>query len=129
MNRINTLLLTPLFLLLGTGCVFVLTPPSTGQESVDPTPASTEPENLTETTETTPSNTGQESITGTVERVWEDGLSLNTGDRTVTVDTWDIYGDDTPNHVTVGSCVTITGDFDIREFDADTLTEAEAASC
>ncbi|MDA0866691.1 MAG: hypothetical protein O2890_09770, partial [Cyanobacteria bacterium] len=46
--------------------------------------------------------TAQTVQTGTVERVWEDGFRLNTGDRTFTVDAWDVYGDATASHVAVG---------------------------
>lgn len=59
---------------------------------------------------------------GTVERVWEDGFRLNTGDRTLRVDAWSVYGDNTANYVTVGDELTITGEFEGREFDAFTIT-------
>jgi len=68
----------------------------------------------------------QTTYTGTVERVWEDGLRLDTGDRTFRVDTWDIYGDNTPSHVAVGDELTITGEFEGREFDAFTITVADS---
>ncbi|WP_063776182.1 hypothetical protein [Leptolyngbya iicbica] len=64
----------------------------------------------------------QTTYTGTVERVWEDGLRLNTGDRTLRVDTWDVYGDNTPSNVAVGDELTITGEFEGREFDALSIT-------
>ena len=70
----------------------------------------------------------QTTHTGTVERVWEDGLRLNTGDRTLRVDTWDVYGDNTPSNVAVGDELTITGEFEGREFDAFTITGAGSAS-
>ena len=60
----------------------------------------------------------QASYTGTVEQVWEDGLRLNIGDRTLRVDTWDIYGDNTPSYTSAGDELTITGEFNGREFDA-----------
>jgi len=66
----------------------------------------------------------QTTHTGTVERVWEDGLRLNTGDRTFRVDTWDIYGDNTVRYVSVGDSITITGEFDDGEFDAFTVQPA-----
>jgi hypothetical protein len=66
----------------------------------------------------------QTTHTGTVERVWEDGLRLNTGNRTLRVDTWDVYGDNTPRNVAVGDELTITGEFKGREFDAFTITQA-----
>ena len=63
----------------------------------------------------------QTTYTGTVERVWEDGLRINTGDRTLRVDTWDVYGDNTASYVAVGDRITITGEFDDGEFDAFTV--------
>jgi hypothetical protein len=66
----------------------------------------------------------QTTHTGTVERVWEDGFRLNTGDRTLRVDAWDVYGDSTASYVTIGDELTITGEFEGREFDASTITGA-----
>ena len=63
------------------------------------------------------------TYTGTVERVWEDGFRLNTGDRVLTVDSWDIYGDNTPRSITVGETITVTGEFDGREFDAFSIAK------
>ncbi|MGG6293687.1 hypothetical protein ACQ4M4_04620 [Leptolyngbya sp. AN02str] len=63
----------------------------------------------------------QSSHTGVVERVWEDGFRLNTGNRTFRVDSWDVYGDNTAQHIQVGDRVTITGEFEGREFDAFTI--------
>ncbi len=62
------------------------------------------------------------SFTGTVERVWEDGFRLNTGDRTLRVDSWDVCGDFTANHVVVGDRLTVAGEFDGGEFDAFSIT-------
>ncbi|NJL20271.1 MAG: hypothetical protein HC895_04660 [Leptolyngbyaceae cyanobacterium SM1_3_5] len=70
----------------------------------------------------------QSTHTGTVERVWEDGFRLNTGDRTLTVDSWDVYGDNTPRHVSVGDRVTITGEFEDGEFDAFSIVDAPRSS-
>jgi single-stranded DNA-binding protein len=70
----------------------------------------------------------QATHTGIVERVWEDGLRLNTGERTLRVDTWDVYGDNTASYVSVGDEVTITGEFEGREFDAFSITGAAADS-
>jgi hypothetical protein len=64
--------------------------------------------------------------TGTVERVWEDGFRLNTGDRTFKVDTWDLYGDRTPSYVSIGDDLTVTGEFEGGEFDAFTITDNAA---
>ncbi|MBD2428456.1 hypothetical protein [Phormidium sp. FACHB-1136] len=66
----------------------------------------------------------QATYTGTVERVWEDGFRLNTGDRTLRVDSWSVYGDNTANAVRVGDELTVTGEFEGREFDAFTITES-----
>ena len=59
------------------------------------------------------------NFTGTVERVWEDGFRLDTGERTLRVDTWNVYGDNTPQNVAVGDRVSVTGEFDGGEFDAN----------
>ncbi len=61
------------------------------------------------------------SQTGIVERVWEDGFRLNTGNRTVTVDSWEVYGDSTAQYIQVGDRVTVTGEFSGGEFDAFTI--------
>ena len=73
-----------------------------------------------------PVSGGQTSYTGTVEGVWEDGFRLNTGDRTFRVDSWDVYGDNTLSHVTVGDRITITGEFAGREFDAFSIDAASS---
>ncbi|QQE67442.1 hypothetical protein GFS31_41550 (plasmid) [Leptolyngbya sp. BL0902] len=70
----------------------------------------------------------QSTHTGIVERVWEDGFRLNTGERTLRVDTWDVYGDNTARYVSVGDELTITGEFEGREFDAFTITGAAAGA-
>ncbi len=62
-------------------------------------------------------------FTGNVERVWEDGFSLNTGDRTIRVDSWDVYGDNTPQNVSVGDRLAVTGEFEGGEFDANFIFE------
>ena len=66
---------------------------------------------------------GDTTFTGAVERVWEDGFRLNTGDRVLTVDSWDVYGDNTPKNVTVGDRLIVTGEFSGREFDAFSITD------
>lgn len=68
------------------------------------------------------------SFTGTVERVWEDGFRLNTGERTLRVDSWDVCGDFTTRYVTVGDRLTVTGEFDGREFDAFTMTAGDGTA-
>lgn len=64
------------------------------------------------------------SFTGTVQRVWEDGFRLDTGDRNLRVDSWNLYGDSTASHVTVGDQITVNGEFDGREFDASSITNS-----
>lgn len=64
------------------------------------------------------------ALTGTVERVWEDGFSINTGDRTVRVDAWELCGDNTQQSVSVGDELTVEGEFDNGEFDASAITNA-----
>ncbi len=64
-------------------------------------------------------------LTGTIERVWEDGFSINTGDRTVNVDAWDVCGDNTQQNVSVGDELTVEGEFSGGEFDASAITNAE----
>nr|MDJ0706869.1 hypothetical protein [Leptolyngbyaceae cyanobacterium MO_188.B28] len=53
------------------------------------------------------------------------GFRLNTGDRTLRVDSWDIYGDNTAGHVTEGDNLSVTGEFSGRDFDAFSITDAE----
>lgn len=61
---------------------------------------------------------GRETLTGTIERVWEDGFRLNTGERTVNVDSWDIFGDNTRSRVSAGQRVRVSGEMSGGEFDA-----------
>lgn len=68
------------------------------------------------------------SLTGTVQQVWEDGFQLNTGDRSLRVDSWDLYGDSTASHIVVGEQVTVNGEFDGREFDAFSITDSDGTS-
>ncbi|WP_066426702.1 hypothetical protein [Anabaena sp. 4-3] len=63
------------------------------------------------------------SFSGRVQRVWEDGFRLNTGNRAITVDTYDICGDNTTRHISAGEQVTVTGEFDGGEFDAFSVTK------
>lgn len=65
----------------------------------------------------------QTTYAGTVERVWEDGFRLNTGDRTFRVDSWDLYGDRTPQFISVGDSITVTGEFEGGEFDAFSIAD------
>jgi hypothetical protein len=68
------------------------------------------------------------SFSGTVERVWEDGFRLNIGDRTLRGDSWDVCGDFTANHVAMGDRLTVTGEFEGREFDAFSITNSDGVS-
>ena len=68
------------------------------------------------------------TFTGTVERVWEDGLQLNTSDRNLRIDAWQLCGDSTASHVSVGDRLTVTGEFDEGEFDAFSITNADDVS-
>lgn len=65
------------------------------------------------------------SFTGTVERVWEDGFRLNAGDRVLRVDSWDLCGDHTTSYVSVGDRLTVTGEFELRDFDAFSITTSD----
>lgn len=64
------------------------------------------------------------SFAGTVQRVWEDGFLMESGDRTLTVDTWELCGDSTAQSLAVGDSATVTGEFDGGEFDAASLTDS-----
>lgn len=66
-------------------------------------------------------------LTGTVQRVWEDGFSLNTGDRILRVDSWDLCRDFTTRHISMGDRLTVTGEFEGGEFDAFSITNSEGA--
>jgi hypothetical protein len=68
------------------------------------------------------------TFSGRVDRVWEDGFQLNNGDRSITVDSYDICGDNTTRHITVGEQVTVTGEFEGGEFDAFSITKANGES-
>ena len=61
----------------------------------------------------------------TVERVWDDGFQLNTGARRITVDSYDLCGDNTHRHIAVGEQLRVTGEFEGGEFDAFTLVRAD----
>ena len=63
------------------------------------------------------------TFSGTVERVWEDGFRLNTGDRTFRVDSWDVCGDNTTSHLSADQQVNVLGEFSGLEFDAFSVTD------
>lgn len=65
------------------------------------------------------------SFSGTVERVWEDGFRLNTGDRSVRVDSWDVYGDNTARNLSKGDRITVNGEFEGGKFDAFSITKSD----
>ena len=64
------------------------------------------------------------TFSGNIERVWEDGFRLNTDARSITVDSWDVCGDNTVSYLSVGEQVTVTGEFERGEFDAFSITKA-----
>jgi len=68
------------------------------------------------------------TFSGRVYRVWEDGFQLNNGDRSITVDSYDICGDNTARYIKVGEQVTVTGEFEGGEFDAFSITKANGES-
>ncbi|NEZ58871.1 hypothetical protein [Adonisia turfae] len=65
------------------------------------------------------------TFVGEVHRVWEDGFQLKTEDRSITVDSYDVCGDNTTRHITVGEQVTVTGEFEGGEFDAFSITKGD----
>lgn len=65
------------------------------------------------------------SVSGTIERVWEDGFRLNTGERSVRVDSWDVYGDNTASNLSKGDRITVNGEFDGGEFDAFSINKSD----
>ncbi|WP_224411725.1 hypothetical protein [Oscillatoria salina] len=72
-----------------------------------------------------PAHARNRSFSGVVERVWEDGFQLRVGDRTIITDTWDVCGDSTARYVARGDRLTITGEFEGRQFDVFSITNAE----
>ncbi|MEB3885732.1 hypothetical protein [Lyngbya sp. CCY1209] len=68
---------------------------------------------------------GGGQLSGMVDRVWEDGFDLQTENRRVRVDSWDICGDNTPRHISTGDRVTVTGEFEGGEFDAFVIADGE----
>jgi hypothetical protein len=68
------------------------------------------------------------TFSGTVRQVWEDGFQLNSGNRFITVDAYDICGDKTTHQITVGEQVTVTGEFEGGEFDAFSITQENGKS-
>ncbi|MEQ9551318.1 MAG: DUF5666 domain-containing protein [Coleofasciculus sp. G3-WIS-01] len=94
------------------------------------TDAATSTPSTTDTETATPSRVSraQTTYTGTVERVWEDGFRLRSGDRSFKVDTWELYGDNTAEHIQTGDRVTISGEFENGEFDANSLTDAATST-
>jgi hypothetical protein len=67
-------------------------------------------------------------FSGRVQRVWEDGFQLKTGNRSITVDSYDICGDNTTRHIRVGEQVTVRGEFEGGEFDAFSVIKASGKS-
>ncbi|MEA5534953.1 hypothetical protein [Crocosphaera sp. XPORK-15E] len=67
----------------------------------------------------------ESSLTGRIQQVWEDGFRLETTDRKITVDSYDVCGDNTTRHLSVGDQVTVRGEMSGREFDAFSITKAD----
>lgn len=65
---------------------------------------------------------------GKVDQVWEDGFWLDSENRSITVDSYDLCGDSTARHIKVGEQVTVTGEFEGGEFDAFSITRANGES-
>jgi hypothetical protein len=72
-----------------------------------------------------PAQADTRNLTGVVERVWEDGFRLRVGDRSITTDTWAVCGDFTARHVQVGDRLTVMGEYEGREFDVFSITNAD----
>ena len=68
------------------------------------------------------------TFSGTVQRVWEDGFRLETDERSLRVDSWDLCGDNTPRNLSTGDRVTVEGEFSGGEFDAFSITKGDGAS-
>ncbi|MGK7933544.1 MAG: hypothetical protein AB4041_19210 [Microcystaceae cyanobacterium] len=68
------------------------------------------------------------SFSGNVQQVWEDGFRLKTSERSITVDSWELCGDNTARYLKTGDQVTVAGRFERREFDASSITKADGAS-
>ena len=66
----------------------------------------------------------QATHTGTVERVWEGGFRLHTGDQILWVDASDLCGENLPANIAVGDRVSVTGKFGRIEFDASAISNA-----
>ncbi|MEM6434337.1 MAG: hypothetical protein AAF773_10880 [Cyanobacteria bacterium P01_D01_bin.115] len=66
----------------------------------------------------TASQAQEATLTGNVDLVWEDGFQLNASNRSITVDSYNLCGDNTPSSINVDEEVTVTGEFEGREFDA-----------
>ena len=66
----------------------------------------------------TTSQAQEATLTGNVARVWEDGFQLNESNRSITVDSYDLCGDNTASSIAVDEEVTVMGEFEGREFDA-----------
>lgn len=68
------------------------------------------------------------TFSGKVHQVWEDGFQLKSGNRFITVDSYDICGDNTTRYITVSEQITVTGEFEGGEFDAFAITRASGES-
>ena len=66
----------------------------------------------------TASQAQEATLIGNVDRGWEDGFQLNASNRSITVDAYNLCGDNTASSIAVDEEVTVTGEFEGREFDA-----------
>ncbi|OKH18958.1 hypothetical protein NIES208_04030 [[Limnothrix rosea] IAM M-220] len=65
------------------------------------------------------------TFSGRIQRVWEDGFQLDTGSRSINVDSDDICGDHTAHHISESQQVTVSGEFDGGEFDAFSIQDTQ----
>lgn len=68
------------------------------------------------------------TVSGRVNRVWEDGFQLQSRDRSITIDSYDVCGDNTARYVVVGDQLTVTGEFEGGEFDAFSITKVNGTT-
>jgi len=60
-------------------------------------------------------------LTGTVDRVWDDGFILKTKHKNITVDSWDLCGDNTFRYLSEGDLLVVRGEYEGGEFDTFSL--------
>ena len=67
-------------------------------------------------------------LSGEVEQVWEDGFQLQDSDRSIRIDSWDVCEDNTSGNIKIGDRVTVTGEFEGREFDAFSIVKSDGTN-